>query len=85
MLRDLEAIVFCEEAAEFDFRDGMFHIEQSIGDSVTIKRCFTPNTFFKMLANANSAAARWHAEQREQVEFIRVFPSTDDAARLAAS
>lgn len=63
--RNLDAVIYCECPAEFEYRDGLFHIIQQAG-SMCIQRVYTPHVFLKMLAGANECRAKWQLEQLDR-------------------
>jgi hypothetical protein len=56
-LRSLEACFFIEEPPEFDYRDGLFHVRQTVGDMV-FERVMRPHVFILSLKRAADAAGQ---------------------------
>jgi hypothetical protein len=54
---DLEARYFCEEAPEFDYRKGMFHVVQIVGGRRVV-RVMPPETFFETIRRAVEISRR---------------------------
>lgn len=67
MCQRFDATILIERPPEIEFRDGLFHVTDRIGELV-IRRCFTPHTFTKLA----------RAGQRALVEF-----RSADVVRLA--
>lgn len=56
--RNLDAVLYCECPAEFEYRDNLFFITQAVG-SMSIQRVYTPHVYLRMLAQANECRAKW--------------------------
>lgn len=53
----VEACYFIEEPPEFDYRKGMFHVRQRIGDK-TFERVMAPHVFMVALRRAAEIARK---------------------------
>ena len=84
MYRLLDCIAFVPKPSVIDYQDGHFTVEVEISAEARLRFMWTPKTFLESMAGGNTAVAKWQAEQREAVEFIRVFPQ-NTAAKLYGS
>jgi hypothetical protein len=73
----IEACYFIEEAPEFDYRKGLFHVRQRIGDR-TFERVMSPHVFMVALRRAAESPASINSEART------FFRSSDPKKRLPA-
>lgn len=59
MCQRFDATILIERPSEIEFRDGLFHVTDHIGELV-IRRCFTPHTFTKMVRDAQMAVSNFY-------------------------
>lgn len=67
----LDPCYFVEEAPEFDYRGGLFHITQQIGNE-TFERVMSPHIFMVALRKAAEVAKKHRFGSAEVIDFERV-------------
>jgi hypothetical protein len=76
MPEKLDAVFFCEEPPEIEYRSGNFHVVQTIGQ-YRFERVIPPHTFLKALRRANAAVRAWQGGA-EVISFPT--PDSEEAA-----
>lgn len=71
LLSQSEAVVYIRDVPEIEYRDCLFHVVQTIGDT-RLERVMLPRVFMEGIASA-VAAARLHCGARRVVP-IRAVP-----------
>lgn len=61
--RIFEACLLMERRPEIAFRDGLFHVTEYCGDTITLRRCYMPNLFLNTIVGALDAVEAYRATQ----------------------
>lgn len=64
----LEACFYVDEAPEFEHRDGLFHITQTIG-GYRFERVMRPHVFMQLINKAIECAREHHAGAAKIIDF----------------